>query len=85
MSSATFYKWRAKFGGMGESIMARLKKLKTENTRLKKVYAGARLKAEIIKEAIEKSGEAFAPTGALSFPRHLATMLQKRAEGSPRI
>ena len=58
--------------------MARLKELKTENTRLKKVYAVARLKAEILKEAIERSGEAFAPTGALTSPRHLATMLQKR-------
>uniref|UniRef100_UPI0040484595 IS3 family transposase n=1 Tax=Rheinheimera sp. TaxID=1869214 RepID=UPI0040484595 len=54
MSSATFYKWRAKFGGMDASMMARLKELETENTRLKKMYAEERLKAEILKEAIEK-------------------------------
>jgi putative transposase len=36
MSSATFYKWRAKFGGMDASLMARLKELEAENVRLKK-------------------------------------------------
>lgn len=33
MSSATFYKWRAKFGGMDASLMARLKELEAENVR----------------------------------------------------
>ena len=37
MSNATFYKWRAKYGGMDTSLMARLKELETENTRLKNV------------------------------------------------
>jgi len=54
MSSATFYKWRSKFGGMDASMMARLKELEDENRRLKKMYAEERLKAEILKEAIEK-------------------------------
>ncbi|EEO01802.1 ISSod2 transposase OrfA [Vibrio albensis VL426] len=36
MSSATFYKWRAKFGGMDASLMARLRDLEAENARLKK-------------------------------------------------
>lgn len=54
MSSATFYKWRAKFGGMDASLMARLKELEAENARLKKVYAEERLKAEIIQEAMTK-------------------------------
>lgn len=58
ISSATFYKWRAKFGGMDASLMARLKELEAENARLKKMYAEERLKAEIVKEALEKSGEA---------------------------
>ena len=53
-SSATFYKWRAKFGGMDASMMARLKELEAENARLKKMYADERLRAEILKEAIEK-------------------------------
>ena len=53
-SSATFYKWRAKFGGMDTSMMARLKELEDENRRLKKMYAEERLKAEIVREALEK-------------------------------
>jgi len=36
MSSATFYKWRTKYGGMDASMMARLKELEDENRRLKK-------------------------------------------------
>ena len=54
ISSATFYKWRAKFGGMDVSMMNRMKELESENTRLKKMYAEERLKAEILQEAIQK-------------------------------
>ena len=54
MSSATFYKWRTKYGGMDTSIMARLKELEEENRRLKKMYAEERLKAEIVQEALTK-------------------------------
>ena len=53
MSSATYYKWRAKFGGMDASMMSRLKELEEENRRLKKMYAEERLKAEIRQEALE--------------------------------
>jgi len=54
MSSATFYKWRSKYGGMDASMMARLKELEEENRRLKKMYAEERIKAEIVQEALEK-------------------------------
>ena len=54
MSSATFYKWRSKYGGMDASMMSRLKELEDENRRLKKMYAEERLKAEIIQEAMAK-------------------------------
>ena len=54
MSSATFYKWRVKYGGMDASMMSRLKELEAENQRLKKMYAEERLKAEIIQEAMAK-------------------------------
>lgn len=54
ISSATFYKWRAKYGGMDASMMTRLKELEAENRRLKKMYAEERIKAEIVKEALEK-------------------------------
>ena len=53
MSDATFYKWRAKFGGMDASLMKRLKELEDENRRLKKMYAEERLIAEIRKDALE--------------------------------
>lgn len=54
MSSATFYKWRSKYGGMDASMISRLKELEEENRRLKKMYAEERLKAEIVQEALQK-------------------------------
>ena len=54
MSSAAFYQWRSKFGGMDASLMRRMKALEDENRRLKKMYAEEKLKAEIVKEALEK-------------------------------
>jgi len=54
ISTAKFYNWRSKYGGMDASLMGRLKELEQENKRLKKMYAEERLKAEIIQEAMEK-------------------------------
>ncbi|WDE09216.1 transposase [Thalassomonas viridans] len=54
MSSATFYKWRAKYGDIDASLMTRLKALEEENRRLKKMYAEERLKAEVIQKAMSK-------------------------------
>ena len=54
MSNASFYKWRAKYGGMDISSMKRMKELEEENARLKKMYAEEKLKAEIVSEALEK-------------------------------
>jgi putative transposase len=45
ISAATFYKWRAKYGGMGTSKMARMKELETENARPKKMFIEEKLKA----------------------------------------
>ena len=53
ISSASFYKWRAKFGDMDASMMKEIKELRAENARLKKMYAEERLKAEIRQEALE--------------------------------
>jgi putative transposase len=53
MSSASFYKWRSKYGGMDVSMIKRMKELEEENKRLKKMYAEERLKAEIRQEALE--------------------------------
>jgi putative transposase len=54
MSSATFYKCKAKYAGMDISIMTRLKELAAENTRLKRMYADERLKADILQDALSK-------------------------------
>ena len=54
MSDATFFNWRAKYGGMDVSMMKCMKDLEEENRRLKKMYAEERLKAEIIQEAMAK-------------------------------
>jgi putative transposase len=54
ISTATFYKWRAKYGGMDTSMMARMKELEAENARLKKMYIEEKLKAEIVTEALAK-------------------------------
>ncbi len=54
MSSASFYKWRAKYGGMDASLMTRMKELEAENSRLKKMYADVQLQNDVIKEAMAK-------------------------------
>lgn len=54
MSRATFYKWRAKYGGMDVSMMQKMKDLEAENRRLKKMYAEERLKADILQETLSK-------------------------------
>jgi putative transposase len=54
MSSATFYKWRAKYGGMDASLMARMKELERENQQLKRMYADVQLKNEAVMAALAK-------------------------------
>ena len=54
ISTAKFYKWRSKFGGMDASLMGRMKELEEENRRLKKLYIEAQIKADIISEALAK-------------------------------
>jgi putative transposase len=54
ISNATFYKWRAKFGGMDVSLMAKMKELEDENRRLKKMYLDAQMRAMIVEEALAK-------------------------------
>ena len=54
ISEATFYGWKAKFGGMQASEVKRLKDLEEENRRLKKMYAELSLQNDIFKEALQK-------------------------------
>jgi putative transposase len=52
ISSATFYRWRQKFGGMTPSEMQRLKTLEQENKKLKALVADLALDKQILKEAL---------------------------------
>jgi len=54
MSNASFYKWRAKYGGMDASMISQMKALEDENRRLKKMYAEMSMQAELLKEALGK-------------------------------
>lgn len=54
MSSASFYKWRSKYGGMDASMMSEMKALAEENRRLKRMYADVQLQNDLIKEALGK-------------------------------
>ena len=54
ISGATFYKWKAKFGGMEVSEARRLKMLEDENTRLKRMLAEAMLDNAALKELLGK-------------------------------
>ena len=54
MSDATYYNWKAKYGGMELSDVKRLKELEKENRRLKQMYADLSLENRVLKDAIEK-------------------------------
>ncbi len=54
ISTASFYKWRAKYGGMDASIMSQMKALEEENRRLKRMYADLSMQADLLKEALGK-------------------------------
>ena len=54
MSNASFYKWRAKFGGMDASMVSRLKSMDDENRRLKRMYAELSMQNDLLKEALGK-------------------------------
>ena len=53
-SEASFYLWRSKFGGMDVSDAKRLKALKAENARLKKLLAESMLENEVSREALRR-------------------------------
>ena len=54
MSNASFYKWRAKYGGMDASMIAQMKTIEDENRRLKKMFAELSMQNELLKEALGK-------------------------------
>lgn len=54
ISDATYYNWKAKYGGMGVSDIKRLKELEEENQRLKRMFADLSLKHEALRDIVEK-------------------------------
>ena len=58
MSSASFYKWRAKSGGLDASMISQMKTMDDENRRLKKMFAELSMQNELLKEALGKNRSA---------------------------
>ena len=54
MSDASFYKWRAKYGGLDASMISEKKALEDENRRLKRMFADLAMQNELLKEALGK-------------------------------
>ena len=54
MSRASFYKWRAKFGGMDASMVSQMKAMEADNRRLKRMYAEMSMQNDLLKEALGK-------------------------------
>ena len=54
ISSATYYKWKSKYGGLSVSELKRLKELELENSKLKRMYADMALENTALKDLIEK-------------------------------
>lgn len=67
ISSATFYKWRAKYGGMDMSMMSRMKAPEDGNRRLKRMFADLGMQADLLREAPGKKWRG--QPGAASWPR----------------
>ena len=56
ISSATYYNWKKKYGGMDASELKRMKELEDENARLKRLYADQSLELQAVKDLIVKKG-----------------------------
>jgi putative transposase len=51
-SRSTFYKWKAKYGGMDAAALKRLKELEAENQKLKEMYAELSLEHKVLKDIV---------------------------------
>ena len=54
ISSPTYYKWKAKYGGLGVSELKRMKELEAENAKLKRMYADKAMEADALRDLIKK-------------------------------
>ncbi len=62
ISEVSFYRWRAKYGGLDQSEAKRLKALEAENAKLKKLLAEAMLANDVLKEVVQKSDHTGGPS-----------------------
>ena len=53
-SKSTFYKWKAKYGGLDVNQLKRLKELEAENQKLKEMYADLSLEYKFLQDVVEK-------------------------------
>ena len=54
ISSACYYQWKSKYGGLSASELKRIKELEAENAKLKRLYADLALENHALKDVIEK-------------------------------
>ncbi len=81
ISSATFYAWKAKFGGMDVSEAKRLKSLQEENAKLKRLLADAMLDNVALKDLSQKNSNARRQAGDRRLSHH--SLRDERAAGVP--
>jgi len=64
VTEATFYNWKAKYGGLEISDVKKMKSLEEENARLKKMYADLAMDNQILKDLFTKKGWALPQKGS---------------------
>ncbi len=79
VSSPTFYKWKAKYGGVDVSEARRLKALEDENAKLKRMLADAMLDNVALKDLLGKNGDARRALGGCGISAADLEMSQRRA------
>jgi len=83
ISDATYYNWKAKYGGMEVSDIKRLKELEDENSKLKRMFADLSLKHEALKAIVEKNFKAGSEARACRFRSGGAWPLSERRLRNP--
>ena len=81
VNSPTFYKWKAKYGGLEVSEARRLKALELENAKLKRMLADAMLDNVALKDLLGKNGDARRASGGCGLSA--VGPLDERAAGVP--
>jgi putative transposase len=79
MSSAAYYAWKAKFGGLEVSDAKRLRSLEEENARLKRLLAGTMLDSTGLKDLLSKNGSAAMKRQAVAHLQATLGMSERQA------